>query len=117
LEPEYRLFGLVGQVKSDRRMLCLQLAGLKWGSVPGKGVNTDTGTGGLDLAGMAENRGNLGMACRKPISFSQKSGREALRINRVGIQPLLGHTRQPARKTAGKKERHSLLPLHRIVTP
>jgi hypothetical protein len=59
----------VGQGKSDRRMLWLQLEGLKWETAPSKGVNTDTVpvvdpvfSGGFDHARRAGNRGNLGRA-------------------------------------------------------
>jgi hypothetical protein len=35
------------QAVSDRRMLWLQLSGVKWGLVPGRGVNSDTVQWGL----------------------------------------------------------------------
>jgi hypothetical protein len=41
-EGGYTQFRLVCQAKSDRKMLWLQLAGLKWGPERCKGVNTDT---------------------------------------------------------------------------
>ncbi len=45
--PKYRGFRLVDQAKSGRRMLCPQLAGVKWGPGAGKGVEVETVPGGL----------------------------------------------------------------------
>jgi hypothetical protein len=78
----------VCQAKYGRRMLCPQLAGVKWGT--GTGDEAERAPGGLITP---EGRQSKEFAYRDPssLTFLKKSDRKNLRILWVNIKPLIRH--------------------------